>query len=234
MHTLQAGLAQPGLGSIFADAGLFARFILLVLSLFSVVSWAIMVERWLALGRARRDIRRFLEESRKLRNGADLAAFAIRNPENPLGRIALAGQREIANRRRGGETDAGAPVLSAVQRAMEVAALEESARVESRLGFLATTGNVSPFIGLLGTVWGIMDAFMAMGLRGNASLPVVAPGIAEALVTTAAGLAAAIPAVIGYNYFLGRVRALSLSMDGFVMEAANLVERENAGMNRAS
>lgn len=234
MNTLQAGLAEPGLGSVFADAGLFARAILFALALFSVASWAIMIDRWLALGRARRDIRRFLEESRKLRSGADLVALALRHPDNPLARVARAGQRELASRRRGGEPEAGAPSPASMQRAMEVAALEEASRLESRLGFLATTGSVSPFVGLLGTVWGIMNAFMRMGLQGNASLPVVAPGIAEALVATAAGLAAAIPAVIGYNYFLGRVRSLTLALDGFVMEAANLAERESAGMHRAS
>jgi biopolymer transport protein TolQ len=97
--------------------------------------------------------------------------------------------------------------------------------LESALGFLATTGSVSPFIGLFGTVWGIMDTFRSIGARGSATLAVVAPGISEALIATAAGLAAAIPAVVFYNYFQNSIRGIAMEMDGFASELLNILER---------
>ena len=101
----------------------------------------------------------------------------------------------------------------------------ETTKMEATLGFLATTGSASPFIGLFGTVWGIMDTFKGIGARGSATLAVVAPGISEALIATAAGLAAAIPAVICYNYYLTRIKNMTLDMDHFVLEMLNTVER---------
>ena len=104
----------------------------------------------------------------------------------------------------------------------------ESTRIESTLGFLATTGSASPFIGLFGTVWGIMHAFRGIGARGSASLAVVAPGISEALIATAAGLAAAIPAVIFYNYYQNRLKRMTMEMENFASEFLNIVERYQA------
>jgi biopolymer transport protein TolQ len=101
----------------------------------------------------------------------------------------------------------------------------EASKLETALGFLATTGSASPFIGLFGTVWGIMDTFKSIGARGSATLAVVAPGISEALIATAAGLAAAIPAVIFYNYYLNRIKTMTLEMDNFSSELLNIVER---------
>jgi len=101
----------------------------------------------------------------------------------------------------------------------------ETTKLEAALAFLATTGSASPFIGLFGTVWGIMDTFKGIGARGSATLAVVAPGISEALIATAAGLAAAIPAVIFYNYYLNRIKIMTLEMDNFASELLNIVER---------
>jgi len=101
----------------------------------------------------------------------------------------------------------------------------EVAKLESALGFLATTGSASPFIGLFGTVWGIMHTFKGIGAKGSATLAIVAPGISEALIATAAGLAAAIPAVIFYNHYLNRVKAMTMEMDSFVSELLNIIER---------
>jgi biopolymer transport protein TolQ len=108
---------------------------------------------------------------------------------------------------------------------MNRACNSEVTKLESALGFLATTGNASPFIGLFGTVWGIMDTFKGIGARGSATLAVVAPGISEALIATAAGLAAAIPAVIFYNYYLNRIKAMTMEMDSFASELLNIIER---------
>jgi biopolymer transport protein TolQ len=112
-----------------------------------------------------------------------------------------------------------------VDRALNRARDSESTKLESTLGFLATTGSASPFIGLFGTVWGIMNTFRDIGTRGSANLAVVAPGISEALIATAAGLAAAIPAVIFYNYYLSRVRTMTQEMDSFSSELLNIIER---------
>jgi biopolymer transport protein TolQ len=115
--------------------------------------------------------------------------------------------------------------MANVERALSRATSAESAKLESAISFLATTGSASPFIGLFGTVWGIMDTFRGIGVKGTAALAVVAPGISEALIATAAGLAAAIPAVIFYNYFLNRIRSITVEMDSFASEMLNLVER---------
>ena len=112
-----------------------------------------------------------------------------------------------------------------VERSLGRTCSAETAKMERTLGFLATTGNICPFIGLFGTVWGIMETFKEIGARGSATLAVVAPGISEALIATAAGLAAAIPAVIFYNYFLNRVREMSVETDNFAVDLLNLIER---------
>ena len=112
-----------------------------------------------------------------------------------------------------------------VERALNRACSSETTKLESALGFLATTGSASPFIGLFGTVWGIMNAFRGIGIKGSATLAVVAPGISEALIATAAGLAAAIPAVIFYNYYLREIRTITSEMDNFASEFLNIVER---------
>jgi biopolymer transport protein TolQ len=128
------------------------------------------------------------------------------------------------------ETDEALPNLEMkgidnVERALNRACSAEASKLESTLGFLATTGSASPFIGLFGTVWGIMDTFRGIGTRGSATLAVVAPGISEALIATAAGLAAAIPAVIFYNYYLNKVKDMSGEMDNFASEVLNIIER---------
>jgi len=115
--------------------------------------------------------------------------------------------------------------IANVERALNRASDSESSKLESFLSFLATTGNASPFIGLFGTVWGIMNAFRGIGTKGTATLAVVAPGISEALIATAAGLAVAIPAVIFYNYYLNKVKVISLETDDFVSEFLNIIER---------
>jgi biopolymer transport protein TolQ len=128
------------------------------------------------------------------------------------------------------ETDEALPNLEMkgidnVERALNRACSAEASKLESTLSFLATTGSASPFIGLFGTVWGIMDTFRGIGTRGSATLAVVAPGISEALIATAAGLAAAIPAVIFYNYYLNKVKDMSGEMDNFASEVLNIIER---------
>jgi biopolymer transport protein TolQ len=199
--------------ALVASSGLFAKFILLLLLGISVYTWAIIVERLRLYVRVQREDREFLAAFRAARGEDPPAA---RHPASVLGRLARVGERALAEPAGAGATPTSR--YERAQRAMERAAGDELARLEHHVGFLATAGSVSPFIGLMGTVWGVMSAFLSIGAQGSASLVVVAPGIAEALITTVAGLAAAIPAVVGYNHLLTRLRVISSNSSTFVTE----------------
>ena len=144
---------------------------------------------------------------------------------SPIAEIFRAGYKEMERARDKGSGGPN-PVIAHVHRGLKRAFLSETLRLEKSLTFLATTGNTAPFIGLFGTVWGIMDAFRQIGFKGSTSLATVAPGISESLIATAAGLAAAIPAVVAYNYYLNRIGAITSEMEGFMNEFLNLVERD--------
>jgi biopolymer transport protein TolQ len=175
------------------------------------------------------------------RNLADLRDRCDRYAGSPLVALFKAGFRELTSQVLGSEDRryAGPPPpiseaqtarkLERIRRVLDRAAISENERLEAFLPVLATTGSVTPFVGLFGTVWGIMNAFQKIGVQGSASLGAVAPGISEALVTTAAGLAAAIPAVIGYNYFLGRLRKIDATMDDFTMRFTAISEQHLEG-----
>ncbi len=211
---LQASVGvRASVPALVASSGLFAKFILLLLLGISVYSWAIIVERLRLYQRVQHDDRVFLTGFRAAPN-ADPPPQA--HPASILARLAHTGQRTLGNPAPAVAPDASRYDLA--QRAMERAAGDELARLERHVGFLATAGSVSPFIGLMGTVWGVMSAFLSIGAQGSASLVVVAPGIAEALITTVAGLAAAIPAVVGYNHLLARLRVISNASTAFVTE----------------
>jgi biopolymer transport protein TolQ len=167
---------------------------------------------------------------RDARRPATALAAATECPNSPLAQMygaayrEFTGAAELIERTPNGETFA-AERLEAVHRALRRTAAVEVAKLERFLPFLATTASASPFIGLFGTVWGVMTAFHGIGREGSAGLAVVAPGISEALIATAAGLAAAIPAVIAYNYFVNRVRGWGVEMDNFTLDFLNLLSR---------
>jgi biopolymer transport protein TolQ len=144
---------------------------------------------------------------------------------SPMETVYAAGVGELESQIRSGNPTGKVTSLNAITVAMQLAAGEEVRKVESYMPWLATTGSVTPFIGLFGTVWGVMDAFTGLGMAGAASLRAVAPGIAEALITTAAGLFTAVPAVIAYNHFLHDIRDLSLRMDSFALEVTSVIEK---------
>ncbi len=144
---------------------------------------------------------------------------------SPLESVYAAGYREVESQVRSGNPPGKITSLNAVTVSMQLAAADEVRKAEKYMPWLATTGSVTPFIGLFGTVWGVMDAFTGLGTAGAASLRAVAPGIAEALITTAAGLFTAVPAVIAYNHFLHNIRDMGARMDGFAMEVTALVEK---------
>lgn len=201
-----------------------AKFVLFVLAGFSVFSWAIIAERFRAFRRAEGESELFLERFGK---GGGLAAIQESTATlrtSPLADLFRAGFREISlNPPPAGEAIEGG-TLEAFERVLRKRASVQLTALERALGFLATTASVTPFIGLFGTVWGIMNAFRGIGVAGTASLAAYAPGIAEALVATAAGLAAAIPAVIGYNHFLGRLRLMDARIDEFIADLIHRVQ----------
>jgi biopolymer transport protein TolQ len=214
--------------------GLVGQLVLLLLILFSLGSWAIIIYKGLALSRARAHSDTFLEIFRKSNKFSDVNSVCVQLKASPLVGVFQAGYAEVNQQVRntsGGAAGAAAPArplmrsLDALSRSLSRAAGVEVTRLERRVSFLATTASVTPFVGLFGTVWGIMTAFSDIGRMGSASLTVVAPGIAEALINTAAGLAAAIPAAVAYNFYNSQIRQLTALIDDFALEFLNIVER---------
>jgi biopolymer transport protein TolQ len=206
------------------NAGPVAKAILGVLAFFSIVSWALIVEKWWQFRRVRGQTLGFLRAFREARRPSIAQVAAKKHRESPLATMYSAAYQEADDDPDGGD-DVSAERLSAAERAMRRSAALEVARLERYLPFLATTASATPFIGLFGTVFGIMSAFHGIGAQGSASLAVVAPGISEALVATAAGLGAAIPAVIAYNYFVNRVKHWATEMDAFMLDLLNIMSR---------
>ena len=217
---------------LLLSAGPVAKSVLAVLLLFSIVSWALIVEKWWQFRRVRAQSVAFLKTFREGRRGAALVSTARKLRESPLANLYLAGYHEVAGiseiaDRVLDEADEGLQADGPRGRAPSAAEAsgQEISRLERYLPFLATTASVSPFIGLFGTVWGVITAFHGIGQQGSASLAVVAPGISEALIATAAGLGAAIPAVMSYNFYVSRVRHWATEMDGFILEFLNVLCR---------
>ena len=213
------GMFASEVGSLIAQSGPVAKIVLLILLLFSVLSWSIILSKWSKFRRMRTQSGRFLRAFRKA-NGRlqDVSAVSEQFKPSPLVSVFEGGYDEF--RRQGGARN-----IAALQRATQIASSEEMTQMEARLPWLATTGAVTPFVGLFGTVWGIIDAFQGLGNAGAATLRAVAPGISEALITTAAGLFTAIPAVIAYNQYMQQLREFGARMDDFGLELLNTVER---------
>ena len=213
-----AGLIIGGeIINLIRQTGAVAQVVLVILLIFSIMSWSVILTKWSSLQRARAQSGRFLRAFRKAQRLQDIAAVSEQFKPSPL--VAVFDNAYDEFRRQGDQN------INAVQRAAQIAASEELTRLERRLPWLATTGAVAPFVGLFGTVWGIIDAFNGLGAENSATLRAVAPGISEALITTAAGLFAAIPAVIAYNQFTHRMREFGARMDDFTMEILNFIER---------
>jgi biopolymer transport protein TolQ len=209
------------------ETGPVAQGVLVVLLVFSVVSWAVILSKWSLLRRARMQSGRFARAFRRAQRLQDVNSVSEQFRPSPLVGVFHAGFREF-ERQVGSSGGLRNPL--AVQRAMQIASSEEMTRFERNLPWLAITGAVTPFVGLFGTVWGIIDAFHGLGTTGAATLRAVAPGISEALITTAAGLAAAIPAVIAYNLIGGSIRDFAARCDDFSLELLNAVERQPAAV----
>lgn len=234
------GQAEAPVESAFGDAmGLIARstpiskVILLILVLFSIVSWTIVLYKLWQFRRAEYQTASFLDVFRKSSKFSEVQSVCRSLRESPLVGIFQSGYAELNAQLRqqgpgghgGEESRPRLKSLQALDRALLRASMIELAKLERRIPFLATTASITPFIGLFGTVWGIMSAFTGIGQTGSTSLAVVAPGIAEALIATAGGLFAAIPAVYFYNHLTNRVKQSATGMDDFSLEFLNIAER---------
>ncbi len=209
--------------TLIADTGLFAKFILLVLFIISVISWAIIWDR----------TRLYLNLRKKGRQLRDTVAknglISVINNPNPFlpsleGSVLLETKRSIENRRTLEGTGESQPATATLRSPLDRRAMQEISEMEKYLIFLSTTASVSPFLGLLGTVWGIMSSFLSMGVQGTASIEVVGPGIAEALATTIAGLGAAIPALVGYNLLVRHIHRQESRLEMFISQVIEEVE----------
>ncbi len=204
-------------------AGSMAWFLLFVLAIFSVVSWAIILDRMMLFRKAQRESEKFLETFRNSSKFSQAKSAAEELETTPLAGVFLAGHAELSAQKNINEQTS--ILLPPLERSLQRAARAERARLQRLMMFLATTAAVCPFIGLFGTVWGIMVSFSAIGSYGTPDIAVVAPGISAALTTTAAGLAAAIPAVVAYNYLQTQIRGFVAQMEDFGLEFLALIER---------
>jgi biopolymer transport protein TolQ len=225
-----------GILKILSETGPLNQAVLAILFTFSIVSWAIILYKTVSYSRVERQTRTFLEVFRRSQKFSEVQAICPSLPQSPLVGVFQAGYAELNAQFRLSPSStpsspgasAARPILKsldAVDRALIRASTTEVNRLERRLTFLATTASVTPFIGLFGTVVGITIAFQRIGLTGSTNLAVVGPGISEALIATAAGLFAAIPAVVFYNHFVHRVKDFSATMDDFSLEFLNIAER---------
>jgi len=223
---------------IISNASLVVKFVLLLLLFFSVMSWAIIIIKIRYIRKAFRESDIFIDYFWKSRDLASAFTKAKQLGGSPVARIFRIGYAELRKLSTGSKSSGEAAAERApslrhgfsgsdnVKRALRRAINTEMTRVTQMVPFLATTGNTTPFIGLFGTVWGIMGSFHGIGQRGSASLAVVAPGISEALVATAAGLAVAIPAVIAFNHFMQKIRVIESELHSFSADFLNILDRD--------
>jgi len=230
------------------NAGLMVQFVLLLLLFFSITSWAIILIKYRYLMKAFRESARFTDFFWKSRDLSNAFLKAKQLGSSPVARVFRVGYLELKKLSKSGvpisqsqSAEAETSSLSSmftgtdnVKRALRRAINTEMTQMTQMVPFLATTGNTAPFIGLFGTVWGIMNSFHGIGLKGSASLAVVAPGISEALVATAVGLGVAIPAVIAFNYFTQKIRVIESELQSFAADFLNIVERDILRIERRS
>ena len=213
-----------GLFALVSSSGPVAKAVVLVLLSFSIISWTIIFYKWKQFSRVEKDGSKFIKIARDCESFKKLTSRYAENPDSPYYKLLIASYKELTARQKenpGTERDA----VPAIESMLRIAVAEETERLEHRLSFLATTANTAPFIGLFGTVWGIMDSFREISVRGSTSLAVVAPGISEALITTALGLFAAIPAVVFYNTLTSQLKNVSTRLDHASAYIVNLITR---------
>ncbi|MFQ5479410.1 MAG: protein TolQ [Candidatus Binatia bacterium] len=223
-------MSELGVLDMISGSGPVVQGVLYLLILVSIASWTIIIFKARQISVARRASARFIKLFWKTRNLTEVSRSCSELPENPVTEVFRAGYDELVRlrTRKRGSSETLTTELSGVDnvdRAMRRAASLQRVKLEKQLTFLATTASSAPFVGLFGTVWGIMNSFMGLSAGGSSSIQAVAPGISEALVATAMGLAAAIPALVAYNHFARRAAVLSGDMDNFASEFLNIAER---------
>jgi biopolymer transport protein TolQ len=240
MFLLPAALAQgvapsqhDSLLVLVTGSGPVVQVVLYLLVMMSVASWGVILYKTRQVRVARQQSERFIESFWETRNLTTIHSETGRLSESPVAQVFRAGYQELLRltraKRQADSEESGLTTelagIANVERAMRRATSQEITRLERALTFLATTASATPFIGLFGTVWGIMNAFRGLSVTQSATIQAVAPGISEALVATAAGLFAAIPAVVAYNYFARQIRVLAVEMENFCAEFLNIAER---------
>jgi biopolymer transport protein TolQ len=222
-------LGFSALTEMIGNIGPIAVFVLLVLLFASLYSWTIILAKWGTFRRATKDSRRFIRAFRKATRLQDIATLTADCAASPLAQV-FDDVYETYKRQTGGS---GPPAnITPLERSAQTAASEAVTSLERRLPWLATIASTSPFVGLFGTVMGVVDAFHGLGTAGSATLHAVAPGISEALITTAAGLFVAVPAVVAYNQFSARIRVFASAIDDFCRELLNSLEEMPARSQR--
>lgn len=234
MSAAKAVTSHQSVIDMVTSAGSVAKGVLILLLLFSIVSWAIMIFKWISYRRIRRENTEFNQIFIKNKSLDSIfnASKGMRGT-SPIARVFLSGYAEFESEFRASTTAAQLEEdrrfflekIDGIARSMERATAQEVTVLERYLFFLATAGSTAPFIGLFGTVWGIMESFRSISLTASANIAVVAPGIAEALIATAAGLITAVPAVIGYNYFVQKTKVFGTEMDNFTLDFLSLIEK---------
>lgn len=213
--------------SLITHASLPVQLIMLILVIMSILSWAVIISKYITVRRSTAQIREFEDQFWHSKDLSALHQSVSNDPDGggPAARIFSSGMNEFIKAHRNKASDAE-NFIEIPNRAMKATYQRELDSMDKRLNFLASTGSVSPYIGLLGTVWGIMHSFIGLTTNTQATLAAVAPGIAEALIATAIGLFAAIPAVLGYNYFSNTVDTLAGRLDSFMDEFLNILQRQ--------
>jgi biopolymer transport protein TolQ len=228
--------AVPGAGTgagiigLFIETGWVARGIAMILMVFSIVSWAIILLKYQFLRKSEKESHAFLHAFRKTKNLESLKREAEESKFSPIATLFVEGHREaeaiIKTLPEGKISDDERPLISQdIERSLKITAQDEISYMERYLTFLGTAATVGPLLGLFGTVYGIMDAFYGIGLKGAGDIGALAPGLAAALVNTISGLFVAIPAVIAYNYFADKIRDIGIRCDSFSMELLSVLER---------
>lgn len=235
---LSGGHFQEGYLEMVVNASFVAKAVLVMLLLMSIVCWAIIFFKLAEFSTVQRETDKFLDIFQRKGNLSNIYASGKILKGSPSAMVFLTAYKDLVeilrDRSRSGTAQVSTAVedslsrqeLIEIQRVVQSATSREISKLEKKVSFLATTGSTAPFIGLFGTVWGVMDAFRAIGIKGSASIGGVAPGISEALIATAAGLFAAVPAVIAFNYFNSRIRRFAGGIEEFSLDFLNLLERK--------
>ena len=220
----------PGIVGLFMESGWMGKVVMAILLCFSIISWAMILLKFQYLRKAEKESLAFLQVFRKTKNADELLASAKQMKFSPVATLFLDGYKEVESITKSHPDGKAvvvdrALIVEEIERSLQITTQDEISYMERYLAFLGTTGTVGPLLGLFGTVWGIMDAFYGIGLKGSGDIGALAPGLAEALINTTGGLFVAIPAVIAYNYFSEKIKDMATRMDSFSIEFMSFVSR---------